>query len=690
MKKQIVTLTILVLISLAAVCAPLEVLAQTNIGVQIYQTTPSTSSGPVGTRVNILGSIHTPNSTYQVILGKTVVTTGTSEGYYVNANFTVPELLNGPYALILRDVSININYSQRFTVETGYGINAIPSSVQEGNTLKVNVSVTGGIPGSSYTATVTVEPPSPASKYTKTVTLGAVNAQGTAIAQVNFPDATFQPDGSTTDYVGTYKLYFNQTDSLAESQFSVNILDSTSYHQGQTVNIKATGYQANQAATITISNSKTSTTLATLPVTAGTDGVITASWVVSSDATIGDYIVKISPDGTSKLIQDTQTFNVPGYSVKIKTTNIAGDPVPDLSVQARDPANNVYDATSDSSGNANFKLEKGTHVLTAYLNGVKVGETNITVTGEGTFTLRCELTNLKITVKNTNGTPMPFVNLDISYKYGSSKTGTASGKTDPFGSFTLASALTEATYTIEASMYGQIFNLHNNTFTNLPSQATSEIVIVCPSQNITINVVGYSQEPIPYARIELVEISNGLFYSAITDSHGSAITEVTFGMYRARVYKDNILISETNLPAFNESQKQIRSTIYGIDLSVSVVDFFGSPIANANVIINRPETEKLTSKTQSNGIATFNNIIGGDMQIIASPGDTQSDYQAVKLTVDQPTTVQIKLAKYIALGPLLLPATALGTISIIILAIVVFLFVEIYRCKRKKPASATG
>ena len=64
-----------------------------------------------------------------------------------------------------------------------------------------------------------------------------------------------------------------------------------------------------------------------------------------------------------------------------------------------------------------FNLETGTYPLTAFWNGVNVGETTITVTGNATFTLQCQLTDLKITVQNENGVPMPFVNLTITYQY---------------------------------------------------------------------------------------------------------------------------------------------------------------------------------------------------------------------------------------------------------------------------------
>ena len=100
--------------------------------------------------------------------------------------------------------------------------------------------------------------------------------------------------------------------------------------------------------------------------------------------------------------------------------------------------------------------------MTAFWNGVNVGETTITVTGNGTFTLQCQLTDLEIIVQNENGVAMPFVNLAITYQYqptsGATQTGNVSGQTDPSGTYILNSTLTGISYTINASLYNQVFN----------------------------------------------------------------------------------------------------------------------------------------------------------------------------------------------------------------------------------------
>jgi Carboxypeptidase regulatory-like domain len=695
LNKKIITVFILLLMVFAAVAMPFEVFAQnTNLGVNILQLTPKEGTGTVGSQVNLQGTIYQSNGTFQVILGKQVVDSGKAEGYYVNSNFTVPELPSGTYSLILRDASpnVNVNTSQSFSVTTAYLINPCPTSLQEDASVTITVSVTGGQTGTSYSANVAVVLPSPlSSTYTKTVSLGTPNAKGTASAQLTFPDSSFSPSGSLTDYAGTYTAYFNQSDSLAQSTFTVQFIDKTTYHRGDTVTVRATGYQPDAAATLTVTSVSSGSTLDTVSVTASADGTISTSWVVPSNAEVGDYTIKLTAQTNAKALQDTETFSVIGYAVKIQTTNLAGQIVPAVSLQAKDAATGaVFNALSDSSGVANFKLEKGTNVITALWNGVNVGETNITVTGDGAFTISCQLINLKVIVKNTGGVVMPFVDLNIAYQYQSSsgiKTGTSTGQTDASGSYTLISTLPTATYTVDASVYNQIFNVGNNTVSNLPAQATTQVFIIAPTEPLMLNVVGYNQEVISGARIELVELSNGLFYSAITDGNGAATTQATFGMYRARIYKDNILINETNVEVFSASQQQIRCTLFGIQLTVTVVDFLGTPISNINVTLNGPE--KISAQTQSDGKATFNEIIGGNMQIIVQASGVQDAYQALTLTVNQPTALQVKIDRYVAIGPILIQASLLITILIVLATVIALLLVEVFWRRRTRSAATT-
>jgi len=670
-----------------------------QLGVNIILISPQ-EEGVVGQKVNIQGTIDTTNGAYEIWFGKKLAVNTTSEGYYVNANFTIPKVSGGDYTITLRDVSENVNATYPFNVLVAYYIEALepspPAQLQEGSNVVLNVTFTGVQSGTTYYANVTVELPEPLNTtYSRTVELAVSSQTAVANAQVTYPDATFQPEGALTNYTGSYKVYLNETQLLAEDQFFVGFTDLSEYHRDQSVTIRAIGYQPNENATISIEYVKTGAAVHSETVTASSGGIITSDWTVSSDALLGDYDITITPENTAKLVPDSQLFTVPGYPVKIRTLNLAGDPVPQIMVEALDQATNtMYNGTSGDDGIATLNIERGNHTLTAFWNYVQVGKINATVTGANSFDLTCELTNLKITVQNKNGNLIPFVNLDVTYKYVTtkeklSKTGQTGGQTDLSGTFILNSVLPRISYTINASIYGVVFNTGNNTVTDLPVQAISEVIILCPSRTLTLTVLDYNVVAIPNARIEMVELTSGLFHGAVTDTAGTVTLEVTFGKYRLRVYTDNnILLNETVIEVFSDTQSEIRCSLYNIQISVTVVDYFEQPIPNVNVMLYGPGIEAQSATTQTDGTTTFSNVIGGKMQIIAYPAWIENSYEAMNLQIEEPTTIQIKMAKYILIGPFLIEASLLATFVIVLLAIILFVSIEVYRRKRAKPANS--
>jgi hypothetical protein len=305
--------------------------------------------------------------------------------------------------------------------------------------------------------------------------------------------------------------------------------------------------------------------------------------------------------------------------------------------------------------------------------------------------LTCELTNLKITVQNENGIFIPFVNLDITYQYvttkdSASNTGRASGQTNLSGAFVLNSVLPGIGYTINASLYGVVFNAGNNTVGSLPVQAVSEVVILCPSRKLTLKIIDYNRAAIPTARIELVEVTNGLFHGDVSNAAGALTVDVTFGKYRLRVYKDDILLNETVVEVFSDAQREIRCSLYNIQVSVKVVDYFRQPIPNINVMLHGPGIGTRSDTTAADGTATFSKVIGGNMQIIAYPEGMENSYEALNVQVEEPTTVQVQMSKYILIGPFLIESSVLATFVVIVLAVVMFVSIEVYRRKRAKSA----
>ncbi|HEX9261067.1 MAG TPA: carboxypeptidase-like regulatory domain-containing protein, partial [Candidatus Bathyarchaeia archaeon] len=353
----------------------------------------------------------------------------------------------------------------------------------------------------------------------------------------------------------------------------------------------------------------------------------------------------------------------------------------------------IYSGTSDSNGVARMNLEKGDHNVTAYWNGVRVGQIGISVTGESRYDLTCELTNLKITLQDTNGFLIPSVSLKISYQYtttkdGASKTGSASGETDIRGNFYLNSSLPRIDYTVNASVYGRVFNGANNTFSNIPAVPTYNVIILFPNQNLTMTALDYDNNAIPNARITIGEVTSGIFYVASTNGEGLATVEVAFGVYQVRVYTENVLLNETVIEVFSNVETPIRCTLYNLPVSVLVVDYFGQPIPNVNVVYMGPDGTALSEKTQANGVAVFDKVIGGNAQIAAYPAGQEDYFEAVNLRVDSSTTVHVKMGRHILIGSFLIDIGIFITIILILVTIILFVVLEVYRRRKLKPVES--
>lgn len=703
MKQKALTITLIVLMSTALLMMPLSIVSG-QLGVYIYQVTQQGSytpitSGTVGLPVNLAATINTQNGAYQVYFGDTLVDSNNSSGYYVNSNFTIPELPGGNYTITLIDVAPNVYTNSSFIVNSEYSVKAIvpasPALLQEGSNIALDVAITGGQSNTSHTANITVMLPSPlTTNFTKMVSL-TTSSLGTARTQVTFPDSSFQPSGSTTVYTGLYTAYFNMTESLGQSQFSIGITDASQYHKQDTVKIHAVGYQPSQTATLTIQGQ--AGTVLFKVVTVSDQGVITTDWTIPFTATVGQYNVTITPQTNPKAIPDSQIFTIPGYPVTIHTLNLAGDIVQQLTIEATDQASNtITNGTIGYYGTAVLNLDNGNHTIDAYWNQVRVGEIKVSITGEATYNITCQLTNLVITVQDKNGVVISFADLNMTYRYVTTKTGTpqtgsVSGQTDLSGTYSFNSTLPGINYIVAASKYNAVFNVGNNTINNLPTQPTYQAVIICPEETLTLKTLDYNSAVLPNARIELIEQASGIFYSAATDSSGTVSVQVTFGQYRMRVYTaDNILLNETVINVLSNTQSQVRCVLYNLHVSVKVVDYFGNPISNVNIQLSRPGMNTRSTTTQGDGTATFDNVIGGNIEITAYPSGNEGAFAAENLYLDSPTTVQIKMASFVALGSLLLGTSLLATLIVVLIAVILFVGIEIYQRKGFKLMRKSG
>jgi len=666
--------------------------------VRITSVSPETRRGIVGEKVYIIGTINTTDGLYRIFFDDSNVNETYAIGSKVDVAFLVPLLPEGNYTIVLQDDETRNNATTWFYIETAYHIAPAPleerKQLQQDAIVDLHLNVTGGKRNTVYHANITVEFPHPlnTTTYSTMVNLTDTTDTGYGYASIKYPNETlFHPSGSHINYTGLYFVYFNKTQNLAESSFFIGLTNASDYHREEIVEIRAVGYLRNETANITITFLGTNKTLPPISANASPQGIINATWKVPWNASIGDYNITITSENTTKTkpILDSQLFRIPGYQIDIYTRNLAGDAVPQILVEALDNATNTrYNENSTKNGLARLWLEKGNHTLEAFWNKVKVNETQINIACKDVVNLTCELTSVKLTVKDKNENRIPFVNLTISYEYLTTKDSkvvneSRTGETDLFGAFYLNSTLPHIAYVINASRYGRMFNTNNRTIEDLPAKKWFNVTILCPAKTLTLEVKEHHRNPLPNARVELIEQMGGISYQNTTDDAGIATIKCTFGKYETKIYMDNTLLNKTFIEIFNDTHIEVYCKLYNLTVSVKVVDYFGQPIPEANVTLQRDDLQN-SSLTKSNGIATFNNIIGGDLQMMVHLHGQLQPCAVATYYIDESTTIEIKLGRYVFVAGFLVETGQLTVASIIAAAVVLIVLIEVYKRKRVK------
>jgi hypothetical protein len=140
---------------------------------------------------------------------------------------------------------------------------------------------------------------------------------------------------------------------------------------------------------------------------------------------------------------------------------------------------------------------------------------------------------------------------------------------------------------------------------------------------------------------------------------------------------------------FQDQNISLPCTLFGLTVTINVFDYFGQPISNANVTLQR-EGEMLNSTlTQGNGNAVFSGLTGGDLQVVIYVlSQTQPFTQSMYSVTNSNQTIPIRADKYVMLAGFLVETSQLATILIIVATVLFVVAIEIYRRGRLKPEKA--
>jgi hypothetical protein len=650
--------------------------------------TPNT--GSVGTTVTLLGNITTANGNSSILWdGKVLVSNVTAVGYSVNVSFAVPPSRLGSHTVMLLDVTTKQNSTESFSVATAYSLSILPVLVapaqsQEGDNFTLSLGVTGGNNSVVSVANFTVVGPNNAS-YTNLSNV-TVGSDGSGTLALNYPGDF---SAANTSLIGKYSVLFNST--LEVGAFYVWLTNSSAYHRNQAVDVKAL-YAPDENVTLSLTgpNLNCSENL-----TADSTGIVlyensTILSVAPANAS-STYTVNVTSiyGPTVKSPPDVQNFTVPGLQVNITARNLAGETVPNVGVQVFESQNLVSSETTDSDGLVTTLLETGSYFSNVSYGGQEIGVFSPMIVNETNtvFDIYCNLTNLVITVKDEDNVPIPGVGLYLIQE-NQTVGGLTINATDVNGTAIGHSILpimnnAPINYTLNATLDGIVFNTTEPL--NLPVAAYFSMSIVVPKMKLQVNVTNANLQPIQNATVNAINDQGGLFYSATTAANGTATLNCTLGMYLVQVYTGGIELNQTMVNLNSTTVNTlITCPLYGLSVSIRVSDYFGQPIPKLTVTLQRAGYLKSTI-SGSNGLATFSNVVGGDMEVTVNSTGGQSNQLAMEsLYISNSTTIGITLGNYVMLAGMLVGTGQLLTVVILVVCVIFILCLEVYR-RRLKP-----
>jgi hypothetical protein len=639
----------------------------------------SPAAGNVGTPVVVTANVTTANGNYTVYFDQNLVASGTASANSVNATFIVPESAAGNHTVTVFDVATGNNATATFTVTTSYSlvIPVMTEPLQEGESVPISVNITGEVSGETDVANITVQDPTNSS-YTTMLDVGT-SALGNGTATTDYPSDF--PTGASTNFVGNYSIFLNTT--IGYETFLVGLTNSTQYHRNQTVNVEAVGYASNENVTLTIEGNNVDDSV---NLTASS-GSVNYNWTVPMTATVGNYTVSVSSVSgpTFKTVADVQNFTVPGFPINVTAENLAQEPVPNVIIVGFENGAVADNETTDTTGLATLSLEIGNYTCEAYSQNSystseSIGERGIEVNDTAALDIVCNLTDLKVQVSSANYS-IPDAGI---YLTPLNETFT----TDINGTAIIPSLLPDLAYGLNITRYGTSFNVTSlsQLLMNGTAVAYYNVTVSCPTFVLQVIATKSDGQPFNDTLVRVQEMSGEPLYEEYTDENGSAMFNPPLGIYSVMVYdKSGIMLNETSVDLFQNESTVVQCDLYDLTVSVKVVDYFGQGIGNVNVKLQREGEPTMSAPpTKADGIATFNNVIGGNLELFLYLGDSTQPVVTEGVTVENSTTIQVTISKYIVLGGLLVETTEFATILVIAVAIAFVLALEVYRFRRSK------
>ena len=364
-------------------------------------------------------------------------------------------------------------------------------------------------------------------------------------------------------------------------------------------------------------------------------------------------------------------------------------PLANVSVNVYVNMKHITSGTTNETGWTSLRLDRGNYAFKAFWNEELVGSLDGNVTGnitdymlQRTFYIECELAHTTIAVNDEAGNPLPFINVNLT----SSKPETLLFETNSTG-IIATNAFTNVSYTIESRRYDHLFDttlIENLTYTR---DGKDRINITCPTYRLFVYVLDSKEHALKNVGVTVYEWSSErIVGSGSTDSDfGSIAFNSTFGRYKIKVdgteWGRKVVLNETTIDLIEDPFFfVVHCRISNLDPSVKIVDYFGQPIPNAEVKLERKFDEEYVNvvnlTTESDGTVSLPKT-GGDYRVSVHVMGECCEVRPIHLSESK--AIEFKIDKYVTVGGYPIQTTQLIAYISLALLIAAFALAITYR-----------
>jgi len=660
-------------------------------------------SGFVGETLMVNGTIDTTDGSFTVRWNQAFNVTGVAAGNATSVSFPIPPTVGAPYpsgrnvTVELIDEALDVVVAAtNFTLFTKFDMQVetpeSPKQLQEGTTVRLNATVAGGEPNTVYAANITVRNTANQTHWVS-ASLSNTTTSGSGSVAVVYPlDFTA---GANMNYTGAYKAFLN--DTLVEREFSVGLTDKTEYRRNEDVLVRAAGYKPSEAVNVDMRTGESSVSGFPKNINATSGGLVTLTWKVPLNAAPGTYTIALSnttSGGTVKTPNDAQNFNVTGVVCLIQTRNLADEAYGGALIEVYNvsaPTSALITGSTNSTGWVRFNLESGNYTFKAFVKNVEVGALlNQTITEDTEFPLELRLVNFTATVETEGGKGMPLIDVTLNYNYTTRDNKTvavvATAQTNITGVAAIRNLFTNVTYEVEAKRYGLLFNATTLVVESSPSLGWISLDLTLPTYTLSVHALDSKDSNAAGVVVRVYEWASGVttpVQSMETNLSGDAFFSLLFGRYVLGAYAGDNFLSETVIDLDKPSAFTLNLVTLNVDVTVSVFDFFGRPIANAEVKLERKSGQDfalvMSQFTDSGGVARFTSIVGGESRLSVYAGGKLVGVQTQFLGFGS-SEASFSTGEYVALFGY---PIATGAFALLIFVILVFVIVALAMARKR-------